>query len=775
MYLNKDINKFIKEFTLKNQLHRNSYTPVFYRISNVEEEVKFISLLEDKPYIQVFDTLQNQLTDLVKGLSPSTIFNENLIKEAIVNHLDGTDITKYGVWAYYPWLEKVVHILDEEEYILVRTNRNKHKITQEEQDLLSKKKIGVIGLSVGQSVSLTLAIERGCGELRIADFDVLDLTNLNRIRSGIQNIDLKKTVIVAREIAEIDPYLKVTCFHEGITEENIDAFLTDGGKLDLLIDECDSFDIKISCREKAKSLGIPVLMEGSDRCTIDIERFDLEPNRPVLHGFVKDMDMQVFKSLKTMDEKIPYIAPVTGVETLSPRMKASAIEIMSSISTWPQLASAVTYGGGISADISRKILLGHLKVSGRFWIDMDELIFDAEDENCSEEIEVQKTPDLASYIKTHNLSDESTGEELAEDLLKKIITAANKAPSGGNNQPWLWYYGNKTLHLFLNKPVSGAYLDPDYISSYVSLGAAIENLLLAASVNGLKPEWKLTPELLPDHVALFKFSKGKIATSLENELAAQIESRHTNRRSGLKHDLDVNDLSQLESVASEETGIALSWITDDHALKTLGEIAGDADLLRMFIPDAHSDFIEKEMRWTIEETNNTADGIGIHSLDLTNNDQIGLRLMKDKKAISFLKSINGGSAFKKLALKQFLNSSAIGLLTIPQVSALSYLKGGMAVEKLWLKAADLGYQIHPMNVPLIFFYKNNFEQGSDLSDEIKAKISQMHGTFREIFKISDDIAEVFLFRLFKAESSPVKTIRRPLNKTLSFGTAETTY
>ncbi|TKC09015.1 Rv1355c family protein [Pedobacter frigoris] len=774
MYLNKDINKFIKEFTLKNELYRNSYTPVFYRISNVEEEVKFISLLKEKPYIQVFDTIQNQLTDLVKGLSPSTIFNENLIKETIVNHLDGADITKYGVWAYYPWMEKVVHILDEEEYVLVRTNRNKHKITQEEQDHLSKKKIGVMGLSVGQSVSLTIAIERGCGELRIADFDVLDLTNLNRIRSGIQNIDLKKTVIVAREIAEIDPYLKVTCFHEGITEENIDTFLTAGGKLDLLIDECDSFDIKISSREKAKSLGIPVLMEGSDRCTIDIERFDLEPDRPVLHGFVKDMDMQVFKSLKTMDEKIPYIAPVTGVETLSPRMKASAIEIMSSISTWPQLASAVTYGGGISADISRKILLGQLKVSGRFWIDMDELIFDAENESGDKEIEVQKTPDFATYIKTH-LSDDSTGEELTEDLLNLLITAANKAPSGGNNQPWLWHYGNKTLHLFLNKPVSGAYLDPDYISSYISLGAAIENLLLAASVNELKVEWKLTPELLPDHVALFKFSKGNVATLFENQLAAQIESRHTNRKSGIKHDLDVNELKLLETIASENTDVSLSWITDNDALKTLGEIAGDADLLRMFIPDAHSDFIEKEMRWTIEETNDTADGISIHSLDLTNNDQIGLRLMKDKKAISFLKSINGGSAFKKLALKQFLNSSAIGLITIPQVSPLSYLKGGIAVEKLWLKAADLGYQIHPMNVPLIFFYKNNFEQSSDLSDEIKAKISQMHGTFRGIFKISNDIAEVFLFRLFKAESSPVKTIRRPLNKTLSFGTAETTY
>ncbi|WP_449436971.1 ThiF family adenylyltransferase [Pedobacter steynii] len=253
MHLNNEISKSIKDFITRSQQYRDSYTPVFYRINNPEEETKLKNLLIEKPFIQVFDTINNQLKDLVKGLNPSVIHNETTINEAINRHLQNKDILKYGVWVYYPWLEKLVHILDEEEYILVRTNRNKHKITQEEQDLLRQKKIGVIGLSVGQSVSLTLAIERGCGELRIADFDVLDLTNLNRIRSGVQNVDLKKTVIVAREIAELDPFLKVTCFDDGITEANIDRFLSENGQLDLLIDECDSFDIKISARKKLKS------------------------------------------------------------------------------------------------------------------------------------------------------------------------------------------------------------------------------------------------------------------------------------------------------------------------------------------------------------------------------------------------------------------------------------------------------------------------------------------------------------------------------------------
>ncbi|SMD03367.1 Rv1355c family protein [Pedobacter africanus] len=748
-----------------------SYKPILFNTKNSTEKQNLADLLIKNPHIQIFDTIQAQVTELIKCLNPG--IGGNRLEELSSAHFGSTPAEDYGLWVYYPWSAKLVHLLDEEEFAVVRTNRNKHKITAEEQLSLSNKKIGVMGLSVGQSVSLTLAIERGFGELRIADFDALDLSNLNRIRTGVHNIHLQKTVIVAREIAEIDPYLNVVCFHEGITDENIAIFLTGNGKLDLLIDECDSFDVKISAREKAKALGIPVLMEGSDRCTIDIERFDLEPDRPVLHGYVAHMDMAAFKNLKSLDEKLPYIAPVTGVETLSPRMKASAIEIMTTISTWPQLASAVTYGGGITADLSRKILLGGLKVSGRFFIDMDELISDEnpkaenDQEKAAKQLSVSEVEQLLSDRK---IKTETSGDLLSEELIATLIAAAGKAPSGGNNQPWHWHYRQGTLHLFMNRKVSGAYLDPDYISSYTSLGAAIENLLLEAAVKGLVVNWQFTPEHFPEHIALFSFKTGGQASEQEKSLAAQIANRHTNRNAGLTQEISETDLQELQNTIGGSE-INLQWLKGAEEKTALGEISGEADLLRMFIPAAHHDFIVKEMRWTKEEITETEDGIGINTLDLSNNDQIGLRLMKDERAVQFLKKIKGGSAFKKLALKQFQSSPAIGLITLPESNPLNYLKGGMAVEKMWLAATALGYQIHPVNVPLIFFYKNNFQELNDLSEENRNQIFNLHQKFKHLFKITDNIAEIFLFRIFKAESSPQRTIRKPLNKTLSIGTA----
>ena len=775
MDLSNDFNKSVKELISRTQLQRDILKPLFFRTSNPEEESALLSLIKQKPYIQVFDTILNQLKDLVKGLNPSRMFNAETLIEAVNQHLKGTDISKYGVWVYYPWLEKIVHILDEEEYILVRTNRNKHKITQEEQNLLLQKKIGVIGLSVGQSVSLTLAIERGCGELRIADYDVLDLTNLNRIRSGVHNVDIKKTVIVAREIAEIDPYLKVTCYHDGIRDENIDAFLTENGKLDLVIDECDSFDIKISARRKAKALGIPVLMEGSDRCTIDIERFDLQPELPVLHGFVDHLDMNVFKTLKTLDDMIPYIAPVTGIETLSPRMKASAVEIMSTISTWPQLASAVTFGGGVTADLSRKILLGSLKLSGRFFIDMDELIHDEKEESLTKVQSSEQQPtdtDIKRYLSQNQFTPKEKGDEVSVELVNKLVEAAGKAPSGGNNQPWYWYYEENILHLFLNKGVSGAYLDPDYISSYTSLGAAIENLLLESAVNQLEVSWDFTPDNFPDHIALFTFKKGHKATETETALAGQIDERHTNRKAGTDQQVNVEDLQELQA-SSEVDDIKIQWLTQLQEKTSLAEIAGETDLLRMFIPEAHEDFIKREMRWNNTEITESGDGIGINTLDLSNNDQVGLRLMKDERAVEFLKEINGGTAFKRLALRQFQTSPAIGLITMSGTTALDYLKAGLVIEKIWLNATAMGYQVHPVNVPLIFFYKNTIQQPNSLYGENQQLVSDLHQKFRQLFK-TNHTAEVFMFRLFRADPSPKRTIRKPLNKTLSIGTGKTT-
>lgn len=770
------INHSLKLLIDRTQEQKEIYRPKFYNLAVAAQKKELQNLIASTSNLQVYDHINEQVKELIKCLNPAIVFLPQAELEKAIAHQFGQQPTEeYGVWVYYPWVQKLVHLLNEPEFIIVRTNRNKHKITEAEQLILSQKKIGVMGLSVGQSVSLTLAMERGFGELRIADFDELDLSNINRIRTGVSNIAIKKTIIVAREIAEIDPYLKVVCFDEGITNDNLQIFLTENGKLDLLIDECDSFDIKINARNVAKSLGIPVLMEGSDRGTIDIERFDLEPDRPVLHGMVSHLDMSKYASLTTMDERIPYITAVTGVETLSPRMKASAVEIMATISTWPQLASAVTFGGGVTADLSRKILLGNLKTSGRFFIDLDEIISDEKGLNDkkakpTEQLAPLQTKDIEAFIAANKLG-KNKGEEITENILNQLIEAAAKAPSGGNNQPWRWHYQNGLLHLFLEQSVAQAYLDPQCISSYISIGCAIENLLLAAANQNLSVKWELTPKLAPNHIAWFSFSTNYQANAEEIKLGNQINARHTNRKIVPKQDVEKEELDYLTQLVSQTEGAKLNFITDLEKVKAIATIATQTDLLRMFIPEAHEDFIVKEMRWDLDEVKATEDGIGIHTLDLSNNDQIGIRLLKDRRMIDFLQQINGGSGFKRLSMQQFMSSSAVGLITMPSTNISSFVEGGIAAEKLWLGATALNLQIHPINVPLIFFYKNSIENDLKIPETSKAQLKDAEQRFKQVFGLTGTEQSIFMFRLFKSSPSPERTIRKSISKIFSIGRA----
>lgn len=467
------------------------YRPSFFRLSNPHDRAALNQLLTASPHIAAVDELLSQLKELVKLRHPTVEFEPAQLDLAVQRHIGAIPHEQYGVWVYYPWSSKLVHILDEQEYYTVRTTRNRYKITEEEQAALSRKKVGVIGLSVGRSVAVTMAMERGYGAVRLADFDTVDLSNFNRIQTKTDNLGLMKTVSAAREISEIDPYIDVRCFNDGITEENIDAFFLEGGKLDMVIDECDGLDVKIMCRQKAKHHRIPLVQEMSDRETVDIERFDLEPDRPIMHGYIDhlDIDLATVRRL-TNEEKIPYLLPMIGTDDISTELKASMLEVGQSITTWPQLASSISIGGGLAADVCRRIFLDQLHLSGRFRTDLATLITDSPSDgqpkkSGAEKGELVKGEPLTEQQMTDSIDQLPSGHiedqvDLEATVLHELMTAAALAPSGGNLQPWKWIYQNKNLYLFRDTERTSPLLDYDNVCSNIALGTTTENVVLKA-------------------------------------------------------------------------------------------------------------------------------------------------------------------------------------------------------------------------------------------------------------------------------------------------------
>jgi molybdopterin/thiamine biosynthesis adenylyltransferase len=353
----------------------DAWRPRLFDLSARADREALQRLLADGLVLQVHDTIAAQLQDFLRAREPSRPTGPGEMAARVDEFLGGAAMSEYGRWVYYPWTLRLVHVLPEAEFHRLRTDRNRYKITPEEQERLRAARIGVVGLSVGQSVALTLALEGVGGSFRLADFDALGLSNLNRLRAGVHDLGVNKAVLAARQMFELDPYLDIQLFPHGISDDNLEAFFTAGGRLDLLIEECDDLYFKVLLREEARRLRVPVLMDTSDRGMMDVERFDREPDRPPFHGLAGPLRTSELKGLPTR-EKVPFVLNILDASRLSVQMRASLIEINETIETWPQLGSAVTLGGALTTDVARRVLLGQLTRSGRFYVDLEEIVRD---------------------------------------------------------------------------------------------------------------------------------------------------------------------------------------------------------------------------------------------------------------------------------------------------------------------------------------------------------------------------------------------------------------
>jgi hypothetical protein len=322
------------------------------------------------------DTIDEQLRDLMACRHPAEDLDRAALDRHVAAHLAGRHGADHGRWIYYPWSGRLVHLLPANEFRELRSNRNRDKITREEQRRLRQSTIGVVGLSVGQASALTLALEGIGGAFRLADFDTLALSNLNRLRAGTHDLGVNKAVLAARQMFEIDPYLEIDIFPDGLSDENLPRFMGEGDdRIDVLVEECDDFFVKVLARDHARRRGIPVVMDTNDRGLLDIERFDLEPARPLFHGLAGDLDPERLRGL-SMKEKLPYVMRIIDERSISPRLASSMPQIKRTICTWPQLASGVALGGALVADAVRRILLGQMSVSGRFYVDIETIVAD---------------------------------------------------------------------------------------------------------------------------------------------------------------------------------------------------------------------------------------------------------------------------------------------------------------------------------------------------------------------------------------------------------------
>jgi len=145
------------------------------------------------------------------------------------------------------------------ESYLERTKRN-HFWTRgvDGQLNLKKLRVGVAGLGGMGSNIAEILVRLGVGTLRVADPDIIELSNLNRqVIANLTTIGTTKLEASVKELLNIDPGLNIQGYPEGINAENADQF-AEG--LDVIINEIDvlHMDKQMHLLNAARKRNIPV-------------------------------------------------------------------------------------------------------------------------------------------------------------------------------------------------------------------------------------------------------------------------------------------------------------------------------------------------------------------------------------------------------------------------------------------------------------------------------------------------------------------------------------
>ncbi|WIM85717.1 Rv1355c family protein [Candidatus Mycobacterium wuenschmannii] len=636
-------------------------------------------------------------------------------------------------WAYYPWRRSVVAILGPMAFRALRFDRNRNNITVEEQARLGSLTIGVAGLSVGHVIAHTLALEGLFGTIRLADFDHLELSNLNRVPATVFDLGVNKAHVAARRIAELDPYLRVEVFDTGLTVETVGPFL-DG--LDVLVEECDSLEMKAIARLGARDRGIPVVMATSDRGMIDVERFDHDPERPILHGLVGDLEVGLLPDMSSRD-KIPYMLRHLQAEKLSSRATASLIEIDQTLSTWPQLASEVVHGGAAVAEAVRRIGLGEPMRSGRCRIDLGWAL-----EHLEEPSNPSAEPETASSPTTSTIDD-------------PIVAAAVRAPSGGNCQPWRIEADASQISISIAPEYQSA-MDVGLRGSALAAGAALFNVRVAAAAHGV-----LGPADIAENIDGTPLRANLILQDGDDPALAELYrpmlARETNRHRGIAKPID-DAIAELLSDAAHREGARLHLITEQAELSHAAALFAAADRIRYLTPHLHDEMFA-ELRLAGDPDLDT--GLDVHTLELGAGGEAMLEILRRSDVMAHLAEWDAGTALGADMHDRVSASSGLAVITVAGDSLTDYARGGSATEALWILAQRAGISVQPLSP--VFIHARTREEFTALSPRYADELLSLYRDFMKLTATGDDEALVLVLR-FSEAPPPSAVSRRSMSR-----------
>jgi hypothetical protein len=262
-----------------------------------------------------------------------------------------------------------------------------------------------------------------------------------------------------------------------------------------------------------------------------------------------------------------------------------------------------------------------------------------------------------------------------ETQLGFLLRYAILAPSTKNSQPWAFSIQRSRIHLLADLRRGQAIADPDRRELYISLGCALENLLVAAEHFGFWHGVSYFPERRQEElVATVTFAPGGVPSHARAGATLNAILRRHNDNSVFRS-LPVPEQLRLRLMACcVEADLRLQLTDDRHFRRWIDALTLEADRVEFADPA----FRRELGHWI---------GQGAFG-------EPPLIARLGRLAVS---RVNLGEPVAQQDREIIESATVLGLICAAGDSHLAHVRTGQLFERLWLTATALGVSIHPMS------------------------------------------------------------------------------
>lgn len=284
-----------------------------------------------------------------------------------------------------------------------------------------------------------------------------------------------------------------------------------------------------------------------------------------------------------------------------------------------------------------------------------------------------------------------------EDVRLRIVSYGLLAPSIANLQPWWVSLKHPGILVALEPHRFLPHSDPDLHQTFVSHGAFIETLRLAAGEFGLAANVTPVPSGEPSEANQFGSPVARVDLAPDgarDPLTQQLIHRRTNRRPFRDDAVPSTVLSDLATAAAPHA--AVQWITEPQTRRAIVDAVLEAAASSLDDPERYRETVAT-LRRSDDEVDASRDGITLGHLGLTPWSEWYERHVRSRASVS-----EGGMKERLLELtrRQAESAPAFGVITTASSGRVAELSAGAALMRVHLAATAQGVAFQPLNAPL---------------------------------------------------------------------------